>query len=150
MLRRVRYIQLQEEYIKDEQRFAWLEQTLRLSETNPLQESKKRISTSTRRDQTYPKCTAGHWSIHGSHRSEVSLPKGPFKTSTNIIPSVLVSCNHPQVPTMSFGYSQHSIARSLSHPPPSPSIATPTPSLISSPPRPTPPLPCLVRMRSQM
>jgi ATP-dependent 26S proteasome regulatory subunit len=44
-----------------------------LGYANRIQESQKRAGASTRRDQTYSKCTTCHRPIHGSNRSEVRM-----------------------------------------------------------------------------
>jgi len=62
-----RYIQLQEEYIKDEQRYdvKYLNGT-RLVADN-LQELEERVGARTGGDQADPECTFGYWTIYGSH-----------------------------------------------------------------------------------
>ena len=64
--------------------------------------------------------------------------------------AALVSYSLQPAPTMSFAFFPPSIARSSSHPPPSPSTATPTHLSTSFHQKPTPPSPCSARTRSQM
>lgn len=66
---------------------------------------------------------------------------------TKIAPA---SCNHPQDLTMLYESSLPSTARNSSRHPQSPSTATQIPLSISSPPKPIPPLLCLVKMKNQM
>lgn len=68
ILTSTRYIQLQEEYIKDEQRsiFYTMSQATFLVLT-VVQESEKRIGSRARGDQARPECSIGYRAIYGSH-----------------------------------------------------------------------------------
>jgi len=64
------YINLQEEYIKDEQRFEPPVSTIQLSLIG-LKESQERTGARTGRDQADTKCSSRDWTVYGSDRSEV-------------------------------------------------------------------------------
>jgi hypothetical protein len=148
MLNVGRYIKLQEEYIKDEQRYGF-QHIWHQTDANMPQESEERVGESARGDQTYSECTLGHWTVYGGDRSKVSLVVHASRSSlTN--DTALVSYNHQQVPTMSSEYSLPSTASCSSHPLPLPFTATQTPLSISYLPKPTPRSQCWVQMRSQM
>ena len=67
-----RYINLQEEYIKDEQRCVEAE-TIWVITERCMQESQARACPSPRRNQAHTKCASGDRAVHGSNRPEVSL-----------------------------------------------------------------------------
>jgi hypothetical protein len=143
-----RYIQLQEEYIKDEQRYGKRCSVEPGIGADIIQESQTRTSAGARRDQAYSECPLGYWPVHGGHRSEVgSVSRAYAIYLTRVVP---VSCNHQRDPIMLCGSSRPLTASCLSHHPPLPSTVIQTLLLISSLPRQIPPLQCLVQMRSQM
>jgi hypothetical protein len=148
MLKGGRYIKLQEEYIKDEQRYGF-QHIWHQTKANMPQESEERTGESARGDQAYSECTIGHWAVYGGDRSKVSLVVNVSGSSLTDA-TAPVSYNHQQVPTMSSESSLPSTASCSSHPLPLPSTATQTPLSISYLPKPTPRLPCWAQMKSQM
>jgi len=113
-----------------------------------IQKLEERASTCSGRDQAHPECASGHWTIHGSYRSEVcSLPS--IQPSILTTPA-LASYNHQQARIMSSVSCLLSIANSSNHHPPSLSTGTQTLSSISYPRRLIPQSQCLVQTRNQM
>jgi 26S proteasome regulatory subunit T3 len=80
-----RYIKLQEEYIKDEQRYELNICFLHGTETDTLQELEEGVGSGTRGDQANPECTFGDRAIYGSHRPKVRTTPLPLwiYTDTN-------------------------------------------------------------------
>jgi len=70
--RELEYIQLQEEYIKDEQRYSSVNTEPGIpARLTRSQESEERTSPSTGRNQEDTKCAVSDWTVHGGYRSEV-------------------------------------------------------------------------------
>jgi hypothetical protein len=72
-----RYIQLQEEYIKDEQRYASRILSLNCASMAnhimPMQKLEEGAGAGTGRDQAHTECAVGHRTIYGGYRSEVCI-----------------------------------------------------------------------------
>jgi hypothetical protein len=90
-----RYIQLQEEYIKDEQRYASLIGSLKFASMAKhlmsMQKLEEGASASTGRDQAHTECAIGHRTVYGGYRSEVCISKfgrkiGPLANVLFIVP----------------------------------------------------------------
>lgn len=72
-----RYIQLQEEYIKDEQRYAYWILLFNIGSVanyrRLMQELEEGTGSGTRRDQAHTECAIGHRTVYGGNRSKVCL-----------------------------------------------------------------------------
>jgi hypothetical protein len=68
-----RYIKLQEEYIKDEQRYVNSDCAMMNLRADINQVSEARACQSTGGDQANTKCSSGYWPVYGSYRPEVGL-----------------------------------------------------------------------------